>query len=136
MNLILTDYEICGSGEQKKIQFDQNSLNNLEDLLNSVLIKTEAIQSYITKLSNILNNWTNLASIVNINYGGFWDSEIKQAFGVQGTWFSFAGYVHFEIYISVENEKIYIENNLIPENQVVELPLNEFVSILKQWKNI
>lgn len=133
----LSNYTIHAQGDNNKIIiFNDNTLLNLEDLLNTNLRVKVNVESYLSDLAEIQNSWGNLESIVEGKYGGFWDWETLQHYNVSGTWFTFAGYEDFTIYIAVDAEKIYIENELFPQNHIVNMPLDEFIDILEQWKNL
>ncbi|MCF8370974.1 MAG: hypothetical protein K9H64_05080 [Bacteroidales bacterium] len=134
--MILTNFEIHGNGTNKMIILNQSNLRHLEDLLNTKLINSGTILHMINDIQEIQVNWGSLSSIVNSKYNGFWDIEILTEFGVTGTWFTFAGYPEAIIYISVDNQEVYIENECFESHPTTVLSVTDFISVLNQWKDI
>lgn len=136
----LSNYSVYGHGsDNRQIRMNNSNLKNLEDLLNTNLRNDISINFYLNDLNELISNWDNpdnLNNLVENKYGDFWDSEILDTYGVDGTWFNFMGYEDFSIYISVENQEVYIENDLFPQYPVVQMPISEFIDILEQWLNM
>lgn len=132
----LSNYTIHGNGDNKIIFINNTNYMNLQELLNTNLKVNINVVDFLNDLYEINNNWNNLNSIVENKYNGFWDWEILQNYGFSGNWFTFAGYEDYTIYICVDTENIYIENDLLPQYPVVEMPVNEFIDVLEQWRDI
>ncbi len=109
-------------------------MNNLQELLKTNLNDRINVDCYLFDLYEIRDNQNNLNSIVENKYNGFWDWEILQNYGVKGNWFTFAGYEDYTIYVCVDKMSIYIENDLLPQYPIVEMSIDEFISVLEQWK--
>jgi len=130
----LTDYIIHGSGETKQINFSDSALINLEEILNYGFNNNNNIDFFLNKLSSIKSNWTSL-NLLDSEWG-FWDDGELAEKGVTGHWFYLLGEPDIDIYICVETKKLFIENEIMPHYPIVELSVDEFISILEQWKEI
>ena len=60
----------------------------------------------------------------------------NKAYNVIGKWFTFIGYDDLTGYINVDKEMFYLENEILTNLEVVQMPLDEFIDVLQQWKVI
>ncbi len=132
----LNSFPINVISGRKVIHFNNHSLLTLESLLNSYITDVSSINSYIADLNYLKNNWGNLDTIVHEQYNDYWDEEILENFNVSGQWFTFGGSEYVIIYINKANQHIYIYDELLNDQPIVQMPLNEFIDILEQWRVI
>ena len=121
---------------KRLIKFDNPSLATLESFLNGNITDKETFEYYLTKLYKLKNNWSDLDSIVKADYRDYWDEEILRLNNATGDWFTFGGSEDICIYISNENKKVYMENEILDNEPVVEMLLEEFINVIEQWKAI
>lgn len=131
----LSNYSIVNH----KINFNNPQYNNLQNLLNSNFNKINTLNSYLNQLSYLKDNWNNIQirnSYVENHLGGFWDWEGLNAYNVMGNWFSVIAYDDLNGYINADTKFFYLENSILINEVVVQMPLDEFIDILQQWKII
>ncbi|AZA90461.1 Uncharacterised protein [Chryseobacterium nakagawai] len=68
--------------------------------------------------------------------GGYWDWQDLLDFKVTGNWFTFFKFEDLGGYINVDTKAFYLENALLPNESVIDMPLEEFIEVLQQWKHI
>lgn len=130
----LSNYNIIN----QKIDFKDAKYANLQNLLNTNFNKIVTLNSYLQELLFIKNNWNNqlMDDFVENKLGGYWDWEGLSAYNVTGKWFTFIGYDDLTGYIHVDIKMFYLENSILTDLEIVQMPLDEFIDILQQWKVI
>ena len=132
----LTDFIIHGQGKQKQIDFNDLQLQNLQDYLNQDSQDSFKTEGILTEYYGIRDNWNTIENYVATKFNGFWEEDELEYYTETGNWFTSVYYEDFLILVDVDNIVIYIYNALIPENPRVGLPLDEFIGILEQWKDL
>jgi len=130
----LSDYKISGKLGEKIIDFDNPALITLGHFLNGNVRSEQSLIRYLTNSRKLRNNWSELDTIVQEQFDGYWDSEVLEAFNVTGQWFTFGGSEDITVYINKANQYIY--NKFLETETVVEMHLDEFIDILEQWQAI
>lgn len=129
----LTNFNISN----KKISFNDHYYANLENLLNSNFNKPNTLNSYLDDISPVLRlNNNELDSYIKNTFGNYWDKEGLMAYNVKGRWFTFFCYDDLQSYIHIETKIFYLENTILTNEAIIEMPLDEFVDVLRQWKTI
>lgn len=130
----LSNYNIINH----KIDFKDAKYANLQNLLNTNFNKIATLNSYLQELLFIKNNWNNqlMDDFVENKLGGYWDWEGLSAYNVTGKWFTFIGYDDLTGFINADKQMFYLENEILTNLEVVQMPLDEFIDILQQWKVI
>ncbi len=131
----LTNFIIKSVDNNKLIEFQDLSMENLSLLLNWNYLTIEKIDNALNKLQNIKNNWTDIDNIANNLYGGYWDSQTLADNNVTGDWFTIDQWEDLDVSICKSNQNVYINNDLICA-PIVELSLTDIIDILEQWKQI
>lgn len=131
----LTDYKIKEEEGRKIINFNQVSLEGLEPIMNFYFNFVEDIDIILGELNLIKNNWNDIDTIVEDNFGGYFDGFDLKQLNLTGDWFSMWGWVNAAIIVNKADKKIYIKTLLEPLPDVV-LTIDEFIDILEQWKQI
>lgn len=131
----LTNFKIKSVGNNKLIEFQDLSMENLSLLLNWNYLTIEKIDNALNKLQNIKNNWTDIDNIANNLYGGYWDFQTLADNNVTGDWFTIDQWEDLDVSICKSNQNVYINNDLICA-PIVELSLTDLIDILEQWKQI
>ncbi|KQT30943.1 hypothetical protein ASG22_19220 [Chryseobacterium sp. Leaf405] len=130
----LIDFNILSN----KISFNNPYYANLENLLNSNFNKPTTLHSYLKEILIVVENWGNDTLDFHLKnlFGGYWDEEGLKAYNVEGKWFTFFCYDDLHGYIHLESKTFYLENSILINEAIIEMPLDEFVDVLKQWKTI
>ena len=130
----LSNYNIIN----QKIDFKDAKYANLQNLLNTNFNKIVTLNSYLQELLFIKNNWNNqlMDDFVENKLGSYWDWEGLSAYNVTCKWFTFIGYDDLTGYIHVDTKMFYLENSILTDLEIVQMPLDEFIDILQQWKVI
>ena len=130
----LSNYSIINH----KINFKYAKYANLQNLLNSNFNRITTLNEYLQELLFIKNNWNNqlMDDFVENKLNDYWNWEVLKAYNVIGKWFTFIGYDDLTGYINVDKEMFYLENEILTNLEVVQMPLDEFIDVLQQWKVI
>ncbi|OYQ47156.1 hypothetical protein CHU92_01175 [Flavobacterium cyanobacteriorum] len=132
----LQDYTIDIRLNNKFIYFNQPAYLNLESLLNGILNPVINLDFFINKVQFLINNWNDIESIVDNDYGGYWDDEVLAENNMTGTFFTLISEVDLHVYVNVATQTICVEDDFHPNHSLLELPLQEFLDIMIQWRNI
>ncbi|WP_209915338.1 hypothetical protein [Chryseobacterium jejuense] len=121
-----------------QISFKNPYYANLENLLNNDFKTISAVNQFLTELISLIENWEDIAVIEAFieKEGGYWDWQDLLDFKVRGNWFTFFKFEDLGGYINVDTKTFYLENSLLPNEAVIDMPLEEFIDILQQWKHI
>lgn len=130
----LTDFSMINH----KISFNNPYYANLENLLNNDFKTPAAITPFLVELVYLNNNWENIEirEAFIEKEGGYWDWQSLSEFNVTGNWFTFFKFEDLGGYIHVDTRTFYLENSLLPNEPVINMPVNEFIDVLQQWKTI
>lgn len=134
--MLLTDYTIQGKGKQKQIDLNNPELQNLQDYLNQDIRDPFFAEGVLINFNEIRDNWDNIENFAENNYGGIWDEYEMELYNLTGNWFMSIHYPDFSFLVDVDNIYIYIYNTMIPSYPRVGLPLDDFIDILEQWKDL
>lgn len=121
-----------------KITFNNPYYANLENLLNNDFRTVEVVEQFLTELVYLNEHWEDMAIRETFieKEGGYWDWQDLLDFKVTGNWFTFLMFEDLGGYINVDTKTFYLENALLPNEPVIEMPLEEFIEVLEQWKHI
>ncbi|MEJ5106115.1 hypothetical protein [Chryseobacterium sp. MYb328] len=121
-----------------QISFNNPYYANLENLLNNDFKTTSVVTQFLTELINLIENWEDIAvrEAFIEKEGGYWDWKDLLDFKVTGNWFTFFKFEDLGGYINVDTKTFYLENSLLPNEAVIDMPLEEFIEVLQQWKHI
>lgn len=130
----LTDFTIINH----KISFNNPYYANLENLLNNDFRTVAIVDGYLTDLVYLDDHWEDIAARETFieKEGGYWDWKDLLEFKVTGNWFTFFKFEDLGGYIHVDTKTFYLENSLLPDESVIDMPVGEFIEILQQWKTI
>ena len=133
----LKDFKIEKKGDYNYIDFNQPAYANLQSLLNEGINSINNLNFYIDKIHYLLNNWDYIDIIVDIKYNGYWDWEVLAENNfTEGNYFTFLGQIDLYGYINADTKIVFIASEFFPDRPLVEMPLQEFVAILEQWRDI
>ncbi|MDN3691921.1 hypothetical protein QWZ06_06450 [Chryseobacterium tructae] len=121
-----------------QISFNNPYYANLENLLNNDLQNVLDVNAFLTELVYLNEHWEDmeLREAFIEKEGGCWDWQDLLDFNATGNWFTFFKFEDLGGYINVDTKTFYLENCLLSNEAVIEMPLDEFIDVLQQWKNI
>ncbi|WP_160136616.1 hypothetical protein [Chryseobacterium sp. c4a] len=121
-----------------QISFNNPYYANLENLLNNDLKNVLAVNQFLSELVYLNEHWENMELREEFieKEGGYWDWQDLLDFNVTGNWFTFFKFEDLGGYINVDTKTFYLENSLLSNEAVIEMPLDEFTDVLQQWKLI
>ncbi|MCS4301390.1 hypothetical protein DRF65_05705 [Chryseobacterium pennae] len=122
-----------------KINFNDPQYNNLQNLLNSDFNHLKTLDSFLNELLYLKKHWNNIQlrdTFIETRLGGYWDWEGLEAHNVSGNWFTVIAFDDLNGYVNADTQVFYLENEILIQESVVEMPLEEFIEVLQQWKHI
>ncbi|KPH15145.1 hypothetical protein [Chryseobacterium sp. ERMR1:04] len=122
-----------------KIDFNNFQYINLQTLLNSNFNNLGTLNRYLNELLYLKKNWNNISlrnSYIENNLNGYWDGETLHDNNVTGNWFMIIGYDDLTGYINADTKVFYLENSILTNLPIIQLPLEEFIDVLQQWNVI
>lgn len=123
-----------------QISFHNPYYANLENLLNNDFYKLSALDGCLNELLYLKNNWTNVQirdAYIEIKLGGYWDWEGLDARKISGNWFTvIIAFDDLNGYVNRDTQMFYLENEILIQKPIIQMPLDEFIDILQQWKHI
>lgn len=131
----LNDFTIANH----QISFHNPYYANLENLLNNDFYKLSALDSYLNELLYLKDHWSNIQlrdQFIETELGGYWDWEGLDARRISGNWFTVIAFDDLNGYINADTQMFYLENEILIQESILEMPLDEFIDILQQWKRI
>lgn len=121
------------------ISFNNPYYANLENLLNSNFNKPETLKDCLNELIYLEDHWNNIQlrhTFIEARLGGYWDWEGLGARNVTGNWFTLIAFDDLNGYINADDRMFYLENEILINEPIVEMPMEAFIDILQQWKQI
>jgi hypothetical protein len=121
-----------------QISFNNPYYANLENLLNNDFRTVPIVDGYLIDLVYLNDHWEDIAAREAFieKEGGYWDWKDLLEFKVTGNWFTCFRFVDLGGYINMDTKTFYLENSLLPNEPIVEMPMEEFIDVLQQWKQI
>jgi hypothetical protein len=134
----LKDYPIYESLNGRFIDFGETGYSCLGSLLNSLLHSYANLDSILEELNYLQYNWgnENMERFVEEKRGGYFDWEILNEIRSEGKWFSIWGDIQFSIIVNQDTKTVRIYDEFDLKNSELELPFDEFVEVLEQWREV
>lgn len=130
-------YTIEYLDNSKIIKFTDPSLETLGNVLSSYIRTLENTDFFLEKLYYLRDNWDNIDQIVEKQYNEYFDEFILRELGLTGQWFMFWGWFDIDILVNKKNKHFCIQGSeYYPTFPVVVFSLDDFISILEQWREL